>query len=85
MVVSAISSGLANIVFMRPGATVVEIFPRSFFMHVDWAVCDLVGLRYFYMWEDGVQPDAIPEPNRFADVTIDIAVLEKTLALAARG
>ncbi len=82
-VVGVISSGLSNLVFMPRGAAVVEIFPQDFFMTIEWAQCDLLGLNYFYMFEEGVLPAPTATlGNRFADVRINLAALERTLDLA---
>jgi hypothetical protein len=82
-VVSVISSGLSNIVFMRPGSAVIEIFPENFFMTVEWALCDLLDLRFFYLFENGSLPEGQGAlTHRFADVHVNISALERTLDLA---
>ena len=82
-VVSVISSGLVNLVFMSPGAKVIEIFPESLFLPIQWSLCDACGLEYYYFFEQGFQPLEIASPgNRYADVKVSLDALRKTLELA---
>jgi hypothetical protein len=82
-VVSVISSGLVNLVFMSPGAKVIEIFPESLFLPIEWALCELCGIDYFYLFEQGFQPASIASPgNRYADIRINLECLKRTLELA---
>jgi capsular polysaccharide biosynthesis protein len=81
-VVSVISSGLANIVFMTEGNSVIEIFPDDFFLPIQWALSDLRRLRYYYFFASGYQPPSAVPPNRFSDVKISLPALRETLAFA---
>ncbi len=82
-VVSVISSGLANVIFLPPRSAVIEIFPDDFFMPVQWSLADLCELRYYYFFASGSQPAAIDGiGNRHADLRVNIAALESTLRLA---
>jgi capsular polysaccharide biosynthesis protein len=82
-IVSVISSGLVNLVFMAPGTKVIEIFPESLFLPIQWALCDLCGIDYYYFFEQGSQPTNVPLPgNRYADVNVDLGALARTLELA---
>ena len=84
VVVSVISSGLANMIFLSPQSVVIEIFPEDFFMPIQWFLAELCGLRYYYFFASGHQPAAIDGiGNRHADLIVDIQSLEQTLQLAA--
>ena len=82
-VVSVISSGLANMVFLPPQSAVIEIFPEDFFLPIQWSLADLCELRYYYFFASGSQPAAIEGiGNRHADLHVNISALENTLKLA---
>ena len=82
-VVSVISSGLANMIFLPPQSAVIEIFPDDFFMPIQWSLADLCELRYYYFFASGSQPAAIDGiGNRHADLHVNIPALESTLRLA---
>ena len=83
VVVSVISSGLANMIFLPPQSVVIEIFPQDFFMPIQWFLADLCGLRYYYFFANGSQPAAIEGiGNRHADLVVGMDSLKRTLDLA---
>lgn len=71
IVVGPHGSGLANIVFCRPGTQVVELFSVHYVNVMYWALANELGLRYLYLSDDG---ERAPREGRGRRVHADIAV-----------
>lgn len=77
VVVAPHGAGLANTVFCRSGARVVEFFNRDYVNGVFWRVAALRGLDYRPVVAAGVEPLAqIPARGR-EDITADVAAIVK--------
>jgi len=76
IVVSAHGAALSNIVFMSPGARVIELFPASHVMPCYWKLAGTVpGLDYRYLC--GVGPERQPDRTKMlvSDIAVDIPAL----------
>jgi capsular polysaccharide biosynthesis protein len=80
VVVSAHGAALTNMVFMSPGALVIELFPASHVMPCYWKLAGTVpGLDYRYLC--GLGPERQPDRMKMlvSDITVDIAALSAML------
>lgn len=77
IVLSPNGSGLANLVFCRPGTRMVELLPRTN-INVIRILSDSAGLDYGYLKSFSVNDDT--EWNSRADYTIDVDLVEEFLA-----
>lgn len=76
-------SGLANTVYCEPGTKVIEIFHPAAISLMYWSLCEEMGLEYYYVLGAGESPAEGHDPHLNAeDIVIDLAAVEKTLALA---
>jgi capsular polysaccharide biosynthesis protein len=76
VVVSAHGAALSNVVFMSPGALLIELFPASHVMPCYWKLAGTVpGLDYRYLC--GVGPAREPDRTKMlvSDITVDIPAL----------
>lgn len=91
IVVAAHGSGLTNLVFCRPGTTVIEIFSPNYMNVMYWSLSNVLKLNYCYV--RGVDPKGFsPERGRrvHEDITVNISqvrqlidsVLARTLAVS---
>jgi capsular polysaccharide biosynthesis protein len=78
IVVSTHGSGLANLVFCRPGTAVVELFSPNYMNVMYWALSDRVGLTYYFLKGEG---DVSRERGRrvHEDLLIDVLKVAKLL------
>jgi capsular polysaccharide biosynthesis protein len=73
VVVSAHGAALTNMVFMNPGALVIELFPASHVMPAYWKLAGTVpGLGYQYLC--GLGPERRPDRTKMlvSDIEVDI-------------
>ena len=50
VIVGLHGAALSNLVFAKPGARVLEIFPPTYVKHCFWAICERIpGVRYQYL------------------------------------
>lgn len=49
LVLGAQGSGFANLVFCEPGTKVIEFFPSNYVRHIDYDICNKMGLEYHYL------------------------------------
>jgi capsular polysaccharide biosynthesis protein len=49
LVLGVQGSGFTNLVFCEPGTIVVEFFPDKYVRHIDFDICDKMGLEYHYI------------------------------------
>ena len=68
-------SGFSNVVFCRPGATLVELFHPSETPSYFWVLSRQCGLAY-----RAIVAAPAPEPRAHLDVTVDVGVVEGVLA-----
>ena len=79
-IVAPHGAGLANVVFCRPGATVVEMFGRSYVNGLFWQLSGLNHLDYRPIVEAGVKPLAQIAACGREDFSVDLAQLVRALA-----
>ncbi len=83
VVVAPHGAALTNLVFCKPDTKVVEIFSPEYMYTMYWGISCQVGLDYYYLIGQGeCPPEQMDVPNRYADITVDIAELRQTLKLA---
>jgi capsular polysaccharide biosynthesis protein len=76
VVVSAHGAALTNMLFMNPGALVIELFPASHVMQCYWKLADTVpGLDYRFLC--GLGPKRQPDRVKMlvSDITVDVHML----------
>jgi len=86
MIVGTHGAGFANIVYSRPGTTVVEIIPEGYDQGVTSyrSLADHFGLKYIPLFAKEVVPN--PKGNRCnSDVLIDVEELVQTVRGLAEG
>ncbi|WP_428658655.1 glycosyltransferase family 61 protein [Reyranella sp.] len=86
MIVGTHGAGFANIVYSRPGTTVVEIIPEGYDQGVTSyrSLADHFRLKYIPRFAQEIVPD--PTGNRCnSDVRIDVAELVKTVVHLAKA
>ena len=75
VIVAVHGAALHNLLFVRPGTQVVEIFPYDYFEESNYVIACHGACDYFYMMGaplDGAQPgNSLIDRNR-ADVTLDV-------------
>jgi capsular polysaccharide biosynthesis protein len=76
LVVSAHGAALSNIIFMGPGAAVLELFPASHVMPCYWKLAGTVpGLNYRYLCGVGAKREPDRTKMLVTDITVDIPAL----------
>lgn len=85
-IVAGHGSGLANLVFCKRGAKVVEIFSPDYVNPCYWYLSQAVDVDYYYMLGEGgagmAEGDRIwVGDNGKRDIDVDVGKLEKTLEL----
>ena len=73
-------SGFSNVVFCRPGATLVELFHPSETPSYFWVLSRQCGLAY-----RAIVAAPAPEPRAHLDVTVDVGVVEAQLLAVSGG
>ena len=76
VIVAAAGSGYANMLFCKPGTTVIEFFHPESQEFPTWFLCDELDLNYFYFFADGCIPG---ERAIKADIKVNIDFLRQTL------
>lgn len=80
IVVAAHGSGLANLVFCREGAHVIELFSPHYVTVPYWALANQVGLEYRYVMGEGGWDPARGRGRRIHDdIRIDVAQVQAVL------
>jgi len=78
MIVAVHGAALHNLLFARPGTTVIEIFPYDYFEESNYVIANHGGCNYFYLIGDRLAGspcgDSLMERNR-ADVVIGVEKL----------
>jgi capsular polysaccharide biosynthesis protein len=83
VVVAPHGAGLANLVFCRPGATVIEFFSPEYVNCCYWALSNWMDARYFYVFGEGGKPsDDHHVFELLEDVVVDLDALSKVMELA---
>ena len=86
VVVAPHGGGLSNVVFCTPGTKIIEIFSPELVASYFWKISNQVGLDYYYLLGKGptatLDSDYPQSWNAGADVEVDLALLDQTLALA---
>jgi capsular polysaccharide biosynthesis protein len=81
-VVAPHGAGLTNLVFCRSRTKVVEIFSPEYVNGCFWALANMADLDYFYALGAGRRPPENHDPQKVEqDITVNLEVLEATLAL----
>jgi capsular polysaccharide biosynthesis protein len=76
---------LANILFCRPGTTVIELFNPASVQPAYWSMASCCGLGYGFLVGRHVPTDRYPAPDQNGDYDVPIEALLQTLdALASR-
>jgi capsular polysaccharide biosynthesis protein len=76
LVVSAHGAALTNIIFMGPGARLIELFPASHVMPCYWKLAGTVpGLEYRYLCGIGSKREPDRTKMLVTDITVDIPAL----------
>lgn len=79
VVVGPHGAGLANLMFCRPGTTVVELFNRSYVNGLYWRLAALRGLDYRPVVAEGAEPLAQVTARNREDVVADVAEVVRAL------
>ena len=79
VVVANHGAGLTNVMFMPPGAKVIEIFEPGLIHYCYWTLSEAAGLEYWYFVGDAVPTSRYPTQ---ADVFVPLDKLERTLQAA---
>lgn len=66
VVVGPHGAGLTNLVFTRPGATVVEVFPEHYANGCYWALANVCGHRYGFMVGAQRDDDVRVDPDKLS-------------------
>jgi capsular polysaccharide biosynthesis protein len=82
-VVAPHGAGLTNLVFCRPGTTVVDLFSPNWVNPCYWTLCQAAGLNYHYLIGRGATPPEFNDPMmKGDDITVDLVKLQKILRSA---
>jgi capsular polysaccharide biosynthesis protein len=83
LVLGVQGSGFTNLVFCEPGTIVVEFFPDKYVRHIDYDICNKMGLEYHYILcpSDGEAHDTVEgqKINVIADIPAIKAKLDTLL------
>lgn len=87
LVLGAHGSGFANLVFCEPGTKVIEFFPINYVRHIDYDICNKMGLDYHYLLcpavGDATDTMNGQKVNVIADIPAIRAKLDELLELNA--
>lgn len=82
-IVAPHGAGLANLVFCRPGMTVVEIFSPEYVNGCFWVLANWAKLNYFYLLGEGPRPREFVDPHQVEkNISVNLRELEATFRLA---
>jgi capsular polysaccharide biosynthesis protein len=76
IVISPHGSGLTNLVFSEPGATLVEIFSPNYMNVMYWALANQLGVGYWYTRGKGRLSSVTRGRRVHEDITVDVAQVE---------
>ena len=83
MIVAPHGAGLSNLVFCRPGTTVIEIFSPQWLNLAFWKLAaQLDDVRYLYLMGRGAPPPDMRQRDVGADIDVDLRELDEVLELA---
>jgi capsular polysaccharide biosynthesis protein len=83
VVVAPHGAALTNLVFCRPGVTVIEIFNPRYINGCYWMLSSWVGARYHYMLGVGEKPSESDVPfEQYGSLEVDVDSLSRLLRLA---
>lgn len=80
IVVSAHGSGLANILFCRPGTSIIEILSPNYVNTTYWGLSEQLGLVYYYLLGGNKESRALPRGRVHEDLKVDAAKLRGLVA-----
>ena len=81
LIVAPHGAALANLIFARPGAAVVELFPAGCLLPDFWRLaCGVDGLAYRYLSAPGRPPRRGRGGTIVRDIEVDLGVLERLVA-----
>lgn len=76
-------AGYSNLIFCRPGTTVLEFFSPNYVHDLYWRVAIRAQLRYYYLIGEGPAPPEGIDPHSVGeDVLVSAEKLEKLVRLA---
>lgn len=84
-IVAPHGGALSNIVFCRPGATLVELHAPGYVNCCYWEIASLVGLRYWHLLGRGRSYGNWDPLLVYADIRVDLSELERLLQEAGIG
>jgi tetratricopeptide (TPR) repeat protein/capsular polysaccharide biosynthesis protein len=81
VVIAPHGGGLTNILFCRPGTTVVELVSPRYIRHYYWVISDRLRLKHYFLASDGLTCEPIrqimyPSPLT-EDIWVDMEALEQ--------
>ena len=79
VVVSPHGSGLANLVFCRPGAHVIELFSPEYVNVMYWLLAEQLGINYHHLVGRSRPTIARHRGRVHENITVDVCQLEETL------
>ena len=84
VIVAPHGAGLTNLVFSRPGTTVIEIFTPRYINACYWALSNLVSARYFFVLGKGEKPKdgKVKVFDLLDNIIVDLDALRSTLVFA---
>ena len=83
VIVAPHGAGLSNLVFCRPGTTVIEIFSPQWLNLAFWKLAaQLDDVRYLYLMGRGAPPPDMRQRDVGADIDVDLRQLDEVLELA---
>ncbi|MEM1171470.1 MAG: tetratricopeptide repeat protein [Cyanobacteria bacterium P01_H01_bin.35] len=84
VIVSPHGSGLTNIIFCKPGTSVIEFMSPNYIRHYYWVISQQLGLKYYYLMGEEYPYYPIRQimyPNPLTeDIIINFSKLEKILS-----
>jgi capsular polysaccharide biosynthesis protein len=84
IVVSAHGSGLTNLVFCRPGTSVIEILSPNYVNTTYWGLSEKLGLVYYYLLGENKEGRALPRGRIHEDLRVSVAELRQLVDGLAR-
>jgi hypothetical protein len=80
LVLGAHGSGFTNLVFCEPGTIAIELFPDKYVRHINYDICNKMGLEYHYVLcpSDGDPVNTVD--GQIINLTADIPAIKAKLA-----